>query len=233
MGRAAVIVGSGHRRDAVFARTLAAEGLSVELLVHGDSNLPELPAEVKASVIDIADEEEVGAAVQGIAEKRGGIDVLITCPDFLLERALPEITEKEWEDCTALNLTSVFIACKQVAALMIARRSGRIINMTSDAGRMGAPNGAAYAAAKAGVVTFSKALAREVGGQGITVNVISLGVIEEANPLLGGEEGISGIVLKRPGTWEEVAGVMLCMIDERSRYLTGQTVHINGGLYMP
>jgi 3-oxoacyl-[acyl-carrier protein] reductase len=98
---------------------------------------------------------------------------------------------------------------------------------------MGAANGAAYAAAKAGVITFSKALAREVAAYGINVNVISTGMIEETDPSLGGASGFADVLLKRPGSWEEVAYIMSCMLNDRASYLTGQTVHVNGGLYMP
>ncbi len=233
MGKVALIIGSGDRRDAVFAHALVDEGLCVEMLVHGNAHLPPLSDKVNSSVLDIANEEEVSAAVQAIAARRGNIDCLINCPDFPVERTLPETTEKEWEDCMAMNLTSIFLACKHVAPLMIARRAGRIINMTSDAGRMGAINGAAYAAAKAGVITFSKALAREVAAYGINVNVVSAGMMEDSAAPLGGESGIDSVLLKRRGNWEEVAYIVLCLLNDRSSYVTGQTIHVNGGLYMP
>jgi 3-oxoacyl-[acyl-carrier protein] reductase len=233
MEKVALIIGTGGRQDSAFAQALADEGTYVELLVQGNADLPTPSDRVRCSALDIEDEDKISNAVQSIARNRGGIDFLITCPDFRLSRALLETTEEEWETCVALNLTSVFLACKHVVPVMAARRTGRIINITSDAGRMGAANGAAYAATKAGVITFSKALAREVAASGINVNVISTGMMEEGDPDLGDAGGFTDVLLKRPGSWEEVAYIMSCLLNDRASYLTGQTIHVNGGLYMP
>jgi 3-oxoacyl-[acyl-carrier protein] reductase len=233
MEKVALIIGTGGRQDSAFAQSLAEEGAHVELLVHGNAVLPALSERVSSKSLAIDDEEEISQAVQSVARSRGVIDFLITCPDFHLHHPLPETTEEEWEACMALNLTSVFLACKHVAPVMAAQRTGRIINVTSDAGRMGAANGAAYAAAKAGVITFSKALAREVAGSGICVNVISTGMMEAEDPDPGDAGGFTDVRLKRPGTWEEVAYILSCLLNDRASYLTGQTVHVNGGLYMP
>jgi 3-oxoacyl-[acyl-carrier protein] reductase len=233
MGKAALIVGMGGRRDVAFAHALAEEGLSVEVIVHGGAGIPPDSERVRWSAVDITDEEKIKSAVQSIVADHGGIDCLITCPDFPLDRSLAETTENEWVDCVSLNLTSVFLACKHVAPVMTARRAGKIINVTSDAGRMGAANAAAYAAAKAGVATFSKALAREVAAYGINVNVVSVGIIEETTVSPDGESGIDSVLLKRAGNWEEVAYIVLCLLNDRSSYVTGQTIHVNGGLYMP
>ncbi len=234
--KTAVIVGMGGRRDAAFARALAAQNMEVELLVHG-GRLSDLKAAlgkgITVSGLDLTEEEKILNAVQSVVARRGQIDCLINCPDFPLRGAFPDITVQEWDDCVALNLTSVFMTCKHAAAAMIGRRAGAIINVTSDAARMGALNGAAYAVAKAGLIAFSKSLAREVAGHGVRVNVISAGMMEgEATPL-GAEAGMGDILLKRAGTWEDAAHLAVCLLEDQSSYLTGQTVHINGGLYMP
>ena len=179
------------------------------------------------------EEESVRAAVQAVAARRDRIDGLIVCPDFRLQGALAATASEDWDHCLALNLTSVFMVCKHVLPVMIKQGAGRVINVSSDAGRMGVLNGAAYAAAKAGVMTFSKALAREAASQGITVNVVSLGMIGEEILPLGAETDLGGVLLKRAGKWEEVAQAILGLLHDRSGYLTGQTIHVNGGLYMP
>jgi NAD(P)-dependent dehydrogenase (short-subunit alcohol dehydrogenase family) len=239
-GKTALIVGMGGKRDAAFARALAAQKMSVELLVHG-GRLSDLQADLRADLgegvtvsgLDLTEEEEIRNAVQSIVARRGKIDCLINCPDFPLRGALPDITEKEWDDCVALNLSAVFMICKHVAAAMIDRRAGAIVNVTSDAAKMGAANGAAYAVAKAGLIAFSKSLAREVAGYGVRVNVISAGMMDGETTTLGADADVGDILLKRAGTWEEAAHLAACFLEDRSSYLTGQTVHVNGGLYMP
>lgn len=230
--KAALIVGTGGRLDVALAQALIDAGISVDLFVHGDTL--DIPARARLTLIDLTNEEQIQAAVQSVYALRGKIDFLINCPDFRISLPLTETAAKEWEECVALNLTSVFLLCKHVVPGMIKKRSGRVINLSSDAARMGAVNGAAYAAAKAGVITFGKSLAREVAAYGIRVNCVSLGLMGEDDSLtLGGETDISAIPLKRTGKWEEAAGAVFCLLDEKQEYMTGQTVHVNGGLYMP
>lgn len=228
-----LIVGMGGRRDVSLARVLLEEGFAVELLVQGDKNPPDTPPQAHTGAIDLRDEDSIRTAVQAVMARRERIDGLIVCPDYRLQGALTDTASEDWEDCLALNLTSVFMVCKHVVPVMIREGAGRVINVSSDAGRMGVLNGAAYAAAKAGVMTFSKALARETAAHGITVNVVSLGMIGEEILPLGAETDLSGVLLKRAGKWEEVAQAILGLLHDRSGYLTGQTIHVNGGLYMP
>lgn len=231
--KVAVIAGTGGSRQASFARALAVRDISLALLVHGNAGLPDAGDDAPIVRLDITNEEEIRNAVRSVVESRGKIDYLVTCPDFPVCGALTDTAEKDWEQCVALNLTSVFMICKHVVPFMINSRTGSIINVSSDAGKMGVLKGAAYAAAKAGVSTFSKSLAREVADYGISVNVISAGMIGEDALPLGADAGIGDILLKRKGKWNEVAHMAVCLFDERSSYLTGQTVHVNGGLYMP
>lgn len=231
--KASLIAGSGGRLDAVLAKALIDRGNSVELLVHGGRTTARMPAQALVTSVDFNDEDSISAAVLSLIAREGKIDGLVNCPDFRINRPLTETTAKEWEESVSLNLTSVFLVCKHVVPFMMERKSGRIINFSSDAARMGAPDGAAYAAAKAGVITFSKSLAREVAAFGIRVNVLSLGMMDEDVAPMGGETDISGIPLKRTGKWEEAAQAAICLLDDKLEYLTGQTVHVNGGLYMP
>ena len=232
-GKVILIVGMGGKRDVALARVLLEEGFAVEMLIHGDDNPPAIALPAPAGAIDLMDEDSVRAAVQAVLVRRERIDGLIVCPDFRLQGALAATVSEDWDHCLALNLTSVFMVCKHVLPVMIKQGAGRVINVSSDAGRMGVLNGAAYAAAKAGVMTFSKALAREAASQGITVNVVSLGMIGEEILPLGAETDLGGVLLKRAGKWEEVAQAVLGLLHDRSGYLTGQTIHVNGGLYMP
>jgi len=231
--RVVLIVGMGGERDVSLARALVEEGFAVELLVHNGTSAAGIPPQVYSGAIDLMNEDAIRTAVQAVAARKKQLDSLIVCPEFAIRGALIDTQSLDWDECIALNLTSVFLVCKHVVPFMISQRAGRVITLSSDAGRMGGLNGAAYAAAKAGVMTFSKALAREVAAHGITANVVSLGMIGEEIRPLGAETDLSGVLLKRAGKWEEVAQAVLGLLHERSGYLTGQTIHVNGGLYMP
>lgn len=231
--KVALIVGMGGQLDVTIAKTLIAEGIAVELFIHGEKQFPEVPARVQLTALDLTDEGTIEAAVQSCAGRKGRVDYLINCPDFRINCPLPDTTAKEWDDSVALNLTSIFLMCKHVVPLMMKQKSGRVVNVSSDAARMGALNSAAYAASKAGLITFSKSLTREIADYGIRVNVLSLGMMGKDILTFGAEADISAVPLKRTGKWEEAAYMVSCLLSEQLEYMTGQTVHVNGGLYMP
>ncbi len=231
--KVALIVGTGGGLDVAVAAALVEKGMSVELFVHGGRKMPDVPVPVQLTALDITDEGKLAAAVQAFTERKGRVDCLINCPDLRINRPLAETTAQEWDDSVALNLTAVFLACKHVVPLMVKQGAGRVVNVSSDVARMGALNSAAYAAAKAGLITFSKSLTREVADFGVRVNVVSLGMMGEDIATFGSEADISAIPLKRAGKWEEAAYLVRCITDEKLEYMTGQTVHMNGGLYMP
>ncbi len=232
--KVAIICGMGGALDAILAKTLMDNGINVEMIEHrADSMIVDSTGVAGGRFsVDLTNEEEIQAAIGQIIVRRGKVDYLINCPDLRLNSSLDELDGKAWDDSISFNLTSVFLTCKHVVPTMIAQGKGRIINLSSDAAHVGAQNGAAYAAAKAGVIAFSKVLVREVGSKGITVNTVSAGLIGEDLLPFRNDLGVNSIPLGRSGRWEDVANAVLCLLDERLSYLTGQTVHVNGGLLM-
>lgn len=231
--KVAIITGTGAPIDEALKKAFTGEHVAVELVGYKVDSEPSIAARPGRRIIDFTNEEEVRGAIASIVKKWQRIDYLVTCPDLRLISRLTDLEEKDWEKTIALNLTSVFLMCKYVLPLMVRQRAGKIINLSSDAAHLGAIKGAAYAAAKAGVIGFSKGLSREVSGQGITVNVVSVGLVGEGAVFFA--EGLerNSIPLGRVGRWEEVADVIICLLSEKMSYMTGQTIHVNGGLFMP
>jgi 3-oxoacyl-[acyl-carrier protein] reductase len=153
--------------------------------------------------------------------------------DMLLLRMKPE----DWDAVIATNLTAVFRLCKACVRHMMKERRGRIVNITSVVGLTGNPGQANYAAAKAGILGFTKSLARELGSRGITVNAVAPGFIDTDMTRALNEEQraalLSQIPLGRLGTPAEIAAAVLFLVSPQSAYITGETLHVNGGMYMP
>lgn len=231
--RVAIVSGTGGPVDHALIEAFGEEKVFVELVEHKGSSIPAFSNRVVVKTIDIANEEEVRLSVNSIVEKRQKIDYLVTCPDLRYHMALIDFTDQQWEDSFKTNLTSVFLMCKHVVPIMIKQQSGKIVHLVSDAARTGAYKGAPYAASKASVIGFSKSLSREVASFGITVNVISVGLIGEGAIPFRQDLESNTIPLSRVGQWEEVANMVLCLLSGKTSYITGQTLHVNGGLFMP
>jgi 3-oxoacyl-[acyl-carrier protein] reductase len=195
--------------------------------------------EAMAIRADVTRTAEVLAMVEAVRERWGRIDVLVNnAGDLIARRTLTDMTEEYWDQIMALNLKSAFLCVKAVWEKMAARRSGCIINVTSIAGRNGGgPGAAAYAAAKGGLLTYTKGLAKELAPHGIRVNAIAPGVIrtpyhERYSPPELFQKYVASIPLGRAGTAEEVADVIVFLASPAARYLTGETVEVNGGMLM-
>jgi 3-oxoacyl-[acyl-carrier protein] reductase len=191
---------------------------------------------VRADVTSAAD---VGQMVEAVLKKWGRIDVLVNNAGALLARRnLSEMTEEYWDQTMALNLKSAFLCVKAVWEPMVSRKAGCIINVTSIAARNGGgPGATAYAAAKGGLLAYTKGLAKELSPQGVRVNGVAPGLIQ--TPFHEGvtsaemiEKGIACIPLGRIGTAEDVAEVIVFLASPASRYLNGETVEVNGGSWM-
>jgi 3-oxoacyl-[acyl-carrier protein] reductase len=188
---------------------------------------------------DVTQAAEVEALVAAVRDRWGHVDTLVNnAGDLIARRTLADMTEEYWDQIMALNLKSAFLAVKAVWEEMAARRSGCIINVTSVAARNGGgPGAAAYAAAKGGLLTYTKALAKELAPHGIRVNGIAPGVIStpfhqrHSSPELLEKLG-AGIPLGRLGTAEDVADVIVFLASPAARYLTGETIEVNGGMWM-
>ena len=189
----------------------------------------------KGVKLDVTENEQVSNLVKNIQEDFGSVDILVNNAGITRDNILLRMKEEEWEDIINTNLSSIYKMSKSVLRGMIKKRSGRIISITSVVGAMGNAGQSNYAAAKAGIIGFTKSLAREVGVRGITVNAIAPGFIEtdmtESLPENQKEVLASQIPMGRLGTADEVAQAVLFIAGDGSSYITGQTLHVNGGMY--
>ena len=192
---------------------------------------------VKGYVCDVTKENDVKALVERIHQEVGNIDILVNNAGITRDNLLMRMKEEEWDDIMQVNLKSVFRASKAVLRGMMKQRGGRIINLTSVVGVMGNPGQTNYAAAKAGLIGFSKSLAREVGSRGITVNCVAPGFIDtDMTRALPEEQRAffeSQTALGRLGDVQDIADTVLFLASDQAKYITGQTLHVNGGMLMP
>jgi 3-oxoacyl-[acyl-carrier protein] reductase len=188
---------------------------------------------------DVTSSSDVQAMVAAVRRQWGRIDILVNnAGDLLARRTLADMTEDYWDQIMALNLKSAFLCVKAVWEEMAARKSGCIVNITSIAGRNGGgPGAAAYAAAKGGLLTYTKGLAKELAPHGVRVNAVAPGVIatpyhERYSPPELFQKYLTTIPMARAGTSEEVADVIVFLASPAARYMTGETVEVNGGQWM-
>jgi 3-oxoacyl-[acyl-carrier protein] reductase len=226
---------------------MAREGARVALNYHknragAEEALEEIRragAEGFAFRADVTRAAEVEAMVGAVRDRWGRVEILVNnAGDLLARRTLAEMTEEYWDQTMALNLKSAFLCVKAVWEEMATRKDGCIINVASIAGRNGGGRGAvAYGAAKGGLLTFTKGLAKELAPYGIRVNGVAPGVIatpfhERYSPSELFEKFIAGIPMGRAGTAQEVADVIVFLASPAARYLTGETIEVNGGMLM-
>jgi len=189
----------------------------------------------KGMKLNVTDNEQISALIKSITEDYGSVDILINNAGITRDNILVRMKEDEWDDIINTNLSSVYKMSKSVLRGMIKKRSGRIISITSVVGSMGNAGQSNYAAAKAGIMGFTKSLAREVGVRGITVNAIAPGFIEtDMTDSLPDDQKLklaSQIPMGRLGTVNEIAKAVLFLAGEGGSYITAQTIHVNGGLY--
>jgi len=187
-------------------------------------------------VLDVSDSTAIAATVKEISEQDGSLTILINNAGITRDNLLMRMKDEEWEAIIQTNLTAVFHLSKAVLRGMMKARHGRIISVSSVVGIMGNAGQANYAAAKSGLIGFSKSLAREIGSRGITVNVVAPGFIEtEMTRSLDAEHRtslVSQIPLNRLGGVNDIANAVLFLASPAAGYMTGETVHVNGGMYM-
>ena len=191
----------------------------------------------KGMRLNVTDNEQISNLLKSITADYGSVDILVNNAGITRDNILVRMKEDEWDDIINTNLSSVYKMSKAVLRGMIKKRSGRIISITSVVGSMGNAGQSNYAAAKAGIMGFTKSLAREVGVRGITVNAIAPGFIKtdmtDDLPDKQKEALASQIPLARLGTVDEIAQSVLFLAGESGSYITAQTLHINGGMYAP
>jgi 3-oxoacyl-[acyl-carrier protein] reductase len=188
-------------------------------------------------VLNVADPDSVKTCLKTIVEDYASPDILVNNAGITRDTLLMAMKDEQWDDIINTNLTSIFRMTKAVVRPMMKKRTGRIINISSVVGSTGNSGQTNYAAAKAGLVGFSKSLAREIGSRNITVNTVSPGFIDtDMTKELGDDQkkALTGqIPLGRLGSAEDIAAAVLFLASPSASYITGENIHVNGGMYMP
>ncbi|MCT7964046.1 3-oxoacyl-[acyl-carrier-protein] reductase [Laspinema sp. D1] len=241
--RVAVVTGASRGIGRAIAIALAAEGAKIAVNYSSNSTaadqlVEEITAaggEATALQADISNVDSVDTLIKTVSDQWGRIDILVNNAGITRDTLLLRMKPEDWQAVIDTNLTGVFLCTRAVSKLMLKQKSGRIINIASVAGQMGNPGQANYSAAKAGVIGFTKTVAKELASRGITVNAVAPGFIatDMTKDLKGGEEILKFIPLARYGEPEEVAGlVRFLAADPAAAYITGQTINVDGGMVM-
>jgi len=240
-GKIVLVTGASRGIGKAIALTLGGSGATVigtATSQVGADSISKMLVDKKISgkgiVLNVTDKDQISNLHETIKNDLGSVDILVNNAGITRDNILLRMKEDEWEDTINTNLSSIYKMSKLVLKGMIKKRSGRIISITSVVGVMGNAGQSNYAASKAGIIGFTKSLAREVGVRGITVNAIAPGFIEtdmtDSLPENQKEVLASQIPMARLGTAQEVADAALFLADESGSYITGQTLHVNGGM---
>ena len=242
-GKIAVVTGASRGIGRGIALALADAGATVICASRDLSKLETVVAEIVAAGgkahahhVDVASRESIEALVSSVVTTHGRIDVLVNNAGITRDNLLLRMKPAEWDDVIATNLTSVFISTQAVMKPMLKQRGGAIINIGSVVGLSGNAGQANYAAAKAGLIGFSKSVAREVASRGIRVNVVTPGFIDtdmtKAMPDAARQAVLASVPLGRTGTPLDIAGLVVYLASDAAAYVTGQTISVDGGFHM-
>jgi len=238
-GKVVLVTGASRgigKAIATQLKELGATVLGTATSAHGAGNISEYLGTGNGLVLNVTDNDSIAAMFDSIKENHGGIDILVNNAGITRDNLFMRMKDDEWQDIIDTNLSSVFKISKAVIRSMMKKRNGRIINIGSVVGTMGNAGQVNYATAKAGLLGFTKSLAREVASRGITVNTVSPGFIDtDMTQTLTDEqkEGIfSQVPANRLGKPEEIANAVAFLASDGAAYITGETIHVNGGMYM-
>lgn len=242
-GKIALVTGASQGIGEAVARRLAAQGARVILAARNAGRLEALADELTgtggealALPLDLARPEEVAERLGELPGEWADVHVLVNNAGVTADALLARMNLEAWRRVLDVNLTGTFAVTRALVRGMMRRRAGRIISISSVVGLMGNVGQANYAASKAGLVGFSKSLARELGGRGVTVNVVAPGYIEtamtEGLPEAEMKELVKAIVLRRLGRAEDVAAAVAYLASDEAGYVTGEVLNVSGGLYI-
>jgi len=242
-GQVAIVTGASRGIGEAILQALARAGATVVGTATGEkgvesisNGLAALSAKGAGRVLDVRDAAGCAAFVDKVQEEFGAPAILVNNAGATRDNLLARMKDEEWDDVQATNLKSVFLLSRAVLRGMMKARAGRIVNVTSVVGFSGNAGQTNYAAAKAGMVGFSKSLAREVGSRNITVNCVAPGFIEtDMTRALPGEQVkrlVENVPLGRLGRVDDIAQAVLFLCSPGAAYITGATLHVNGGMFM-
>jgi 3-oxoacyl-[acyl-carrier protein] reductase len=242
-GRVSLVTGASRGIGRAIAQAFAAEGASVVLAARDAAKLAEAVAEIQAKggkaealALDVSDRASVEAGVAQVMAAHGRVDHLVNNAGVTRDNLLLRMKDEEWRQVLDTNLTGAFLCTQAVLKPMLKQRSGRIVTITSVVGLGGNAGQANYAASKAGVIGFTKSVAREVASRGITANAIAPGFIETDMTAAMSEKAreavFAAIPLGRVGRPEDVAGAAVFLVSDAAAYVTGQVLAVDGGFHM-
>ncbi|ADI97746.1 3-oxoacyl-(acyl-carrier protein) reductase [Staphylococcus aureus] len=244
MTKSALVTGASRGIGRSIALQLAEEGYNVAVNYAGSKEKAEaVVEEIKAKGVDsfaiqanVADADEVKAMIKEVVSQFGSLDVLVNNAGITRDNLLMRMKEQEWDDVIDTNLKGVFNCIQKATPQMLRQRSGAIINLSSVVGAVGNPGQANYVATKAGVIGLTKSAARELASRGITVNAVAPGfIVSDMTDALSDElkeQMLTQIPLARFGQDTDIANTVAFLASDKAKYITGQTIHVNGGMYM-
>jgi 3-oxoacyl-[acyl-carrier protein] reductase len=241
-GRIALVTGASRGIGKAIAGRLAARGAHVVAAARGE-NAKAVAEEIAGGggrgefiSLDVTEAGASEAAVADVVKRHGRIDILVNNAGIAKDQLMLRMKRDDWDAVIGTNLTAAFVLTQAVLKPMLKQRAGRIVSISSVVGQGGNAGQANYAASKAGIIGFSKAVALEVASRGITVNVVAPGLIEtdmtRAITESAHEEWASKIPLKRLGTPDDIAAAVCFLASDEASYITGQVLAVNGGMYM-
>lgn len=239
-GQVALVTGASRGIGASIASALAAAGATVVGTATSQSGAEGITAardgKIRGVVLNIADEESVAAALKDVQANEGAPTILVNNAGITRDNLLMRMKADEWDDVITTNLSGVYRLSKACLRGMMKAKGGRIINIASVIGVMGNAGQSNYAAAKAGIIGFSKSLAREIGSRNITVNVVAPGFIDTDMTRVLPEDQraamLAQVPLGRLGEGDDIANAVLFLASPAATYITGETLHVNGGMLM-
>jgi 3-oxoacyl-[acyl-carrier protein] reductase len=241
-GKVAIVTGASRGIGRAVAAVLASRGAHVVATARGDhaaATVAEIQAagkQAEVGSLEVTDAASIDALISGVLERHGRIDILVNNAGIARDQLMLRMKRDDWDQVIATNLSSAFATTQAVLKPMLKQRSGRIINISSVVGQTGNAGQVNYAASKAGLIGFSKALARELASRNITVNVVAPGLIETdmTKAMTDKAQGdwAARIPLGRLGTTADVAAAVCFLASDEASYITGQVLAVNGGMYM-